>query len=235
MSWIDYDGNRVPRRSLEPGACYFERTFATHPWVVHHDDRNQRGHDDEDRNMSEQNEGGVSFRRGNPHSEQRQEKLSLPLQEHDEQECCVIRLGDAMALARLTGSLIWSPTGRTLSIAKQAKVSVPGMSAAAHEAVGSSATEGAGLDPSMKRFCMAGPRREAEEARAKASRAAVRKEKAKVLQEMKAWRTHPLSGAKAGAVGVGGDGQNSEGAVGGLGQGVPNLRVVMIGSSDWSE
>eukprot|EP00903_Cladosiphon_okamuranus_P010144 g9605.t1 len=100
------------------------------------------------------------------------------------------------------------------------------MSAAAHAAIGSSATDGAGLDPGMKRLCMAG-RRDEEEARARAGRAAVRKEKVNILQEMKTWRTHPLSGG-----GNGGDGQTVEGAVGGLGQGVPNLRIVMIGSSE---
>lgn len=140
-----------------------------------------------------------------------------------------------MAQARLTGSLIWNPTGRTLSIAKQAKVSVPGMSAAAHAAVGSSATDGAGLDPGMKRLCMTGSRREAEEARARAGRAAVRKEKVNILEEMKTWRTHPFSGVEGGVGGVGGSGQIEEGVAGGLGQGVPNLRVVMTGSSDWSE
>ncbi|CAN0370098.1 unnamed protein product, partial [Ectocarpus sp. 13 AM-2016] len=40
VSWIDYDGRRVPRRSLAPGACYFERSFATHPWVIQHSDSN---------------------------------------------------------------------------------------------------------------------------------------------------------------------------------------------------
>lgn len=230
VSWIDYDGKRVPRRSLAPGACYFERSFATHPWVIHYDDSKNCSHNG-DVNMEGQEEGGASRRRGGPHSPQRQEPSTPPQHAHGEQECCIVRLGDVMALARLTGSLIWNPTGRTLSIAKQAKVSVPGMSAAAHAAIGSSATEGAGLDPGMKRLCMAVPRREAEEARARAGRAAVRKEKAHILREMKTWRTHPLSGVE----GVGGDGQTAEGAVGGLGQGVPNLRVVMIGSSGWSE
>lgn len=225
VSWIDYDGKRVPRRSLAPGACYFERSFATHPWVIHYDDLNQCRHD-EGLNNQEQNEGGGSRSSGDPHFQQR------PTPPHEEQECFVVRLGDAMALARLTGSLIWNPTGRTLSIAKQAKVSVPGMSAAAHAAVGSNATDGAGLDPGMKRLCVAGPRREAEEACARAARAAVRKEKANILQEMKTWRTHPLRGEEVGVGGAGGDGQATEGAVGGLGQGVPNLRVVMIGSSD---
>lgn len=225
MSWIDYDGNRVPRRSLSPGACYFERSFATHPWVVHY----------EDVNKDEPKEGGVSQNGEHSSFLQQNQQSTPPQRAHDDQECCVVRLGDAMALARLTGSLIWNPTVRTLSIAKQAKVSVPGMSAAAHAAIESNATDGAGLNPGMKRLCMAGPRREDEEARARAGRAAVRKEKANILQEMKAWRTHPLSGVEGGVGGVGGDGRTTEGAETGLGQGVPNLRVVMIGSSDWRE
>lgn len=234
VSWIDYDGNRVARRSLAPGACYFERSFATHPWVIHCDDRIHCGqHEDLSKNDEE---GGGGFRnRGDQHSQQRQEQSPPPQRAHDEQECCVVRLGDAMALARLTGSLIWNPTGRTLSIAKQAKISVPGMSVAAHADIGSNEMDGAGLNPGMKRLCMTGPRREAEEARARAGRAAVRKEKANILQEMKTWRAHPLSGVEATVGGVGDDGQIAEGALGRLGQGVPNLRVVMIGSSNWSE
>lgn len=137
-----------------------------------------------------------------------------------------------MALARLTGSLIWNPAGRTLSITKQAKVGVPGMSAATHASVGSDATDGAGLDPRMKRLFMAGPRREDEETLARARRATIRKEKGRVLREMKAWRTHPLGGVGVDAVGVGSEGR----AARGMGEGVPNLRVVMIGSSaGWSE
>lgn len=233
MSWINYDGKRVPRRSLAPGACYFERSFATHPWVIHYDDSVQYGNN-KDVNEEENKEGSTFPSSRDPHSQQ-QEQTSPRQRAHREQECCVVRLGDTMALAQLTGSLIWNPTGRTLSIAKQAKVNVPGMSAAAHADIGSSATDGAGLDPGMKRLCMAGPRRDDEEARARAGRAVVRKEKANVLQEMKTWRTHPLSGLEAGVVGNGGDGQASGGAVGGLGQGVPNLRVVMIGSLDCSE
>ena len=32
--WVDYDGQLVLRRSLEPGEAYMERSFSTHPWVV---------------------------------------------------------------------------------------------------------------------------------------------------------------------------------------------------------
>jgi hypothetical protein len=32
--WVDYDGQLVLRRSLEPGEGYMERSFSTHPWVV---------------------------------------------------------------------------------------------------------------------------------------------------------------------------------------------------------
>lgn len=119
---------------------------------------------------------------------------------------------------------------------KQAKVGVPGMSAAGHAAVGSDADDGAGLDPGMKRLCMAGPRREAEEARARAVRSIVREEKIRTLQEMKTWRTHPPGeiGVGVGSTGDrrGDSGCGSAESVGrGLGQGVPNLRVVMVGSS----
>ena len=32
--WVDYDGQLVHRRTLEPGEGYMERSFSTHPWVV---------------------------------------------------------------------------------------------------------------------------------------------------------------------------------------------------------
>ncbi|CAM9980255.1 unnamed protein product [Ectocarpus fasciculatus] len=230
VSWIDYDGRRVPRRSLAPGACYFERSFATHPWVIQHSDSNQHGGSDESLHAGgQQEEECESSGRGAP----------APLHpfppreagdDDDDEEFCVVRLGDAMALAQFTGSLIWNPTGRTLSITKQARVGVPGMSAAARAAVGAGVEDGGGLNPGMKRLCMAGQRREAEEARARAARAVVREEKARILEEMRAWRTHPLGGG-----GLGAGGGVAGGLGGKLGQGVPNLRVVMMGSSGWSE
>ncbi|CAN0475825.1 unnamed protein product, partial [Ectocarpus sp. 8 AP-2014] len=229
VSWIDYDGRRVPRRSLAPGACYFERSFATHPWVIQHSDSNQYGSSDRSLHAGGQ-QGEKSESTGSGAPAPLQPSPPREAGDDDDAELCVVRLGDAMALAQFTGSLIWNPTGRTLSITKQAKVGVPGMSAAARAAVGAGVEDGGGLDPGMKRLCMAGQRREAEEARARASRAVVREEKARVLEEMKAWRTHPLGGG-----GLGAGGGVAEGLGGKLGQGVPNLRVVMMGSSGWSE
>lgn len=234
VSWIDYDGKRVPRRSLEPGACYFERSFATHPWFVQYDDRSQSGHENDDQADQERGKGasrsGASRSRGAPQSKHRQRVLQQGA--NGGGEYCIVRLGDVMALARLTGSLVWNPTGRTLSVTRQAKVGVPGMSAAACAEIGSCVTDGAGLDPGMKRLCMAAHQREAEEARARARRAIVREEKTRILQEMKTWRTHPIRGA---GDDVSGERSAAGAAVGGLGQGVPNLRVVMIGSSGWNE
>ncbi|CAM9748093.1 unnamed protein product [Ectocarpus sp. 12 AP-2014] len=229
VSWIDYDGRRVPRRSLAPGACYFERSFATHPWVIQHSDSNQ--YDSSDRSL---HAGGQHEEKCEPTGSGAPVPFKPPppreAGDGDDAELCVVRLGDTMALAQFTGSLIWNPTGRTLSITKQARVGVPGMSAAARAAVGAGVEDGHGLDPGMKRLCMAGQRREAEEARARAARAVVREEKARVLEEMKAWRTHPLGGGELGA-----GGGVAEGLGGKLGQGVPNLRFVMMGSSGWSE
>ena len=34
MSWLDYDGQPVLRRSLLPGESYMEKSFASHPWLV---------------------------------------------------------------------------------------------------------------------------------------------------------------------------------------------------------
>ena len=231
MSWIDYDGKRVPRRSLEPGGCYFERSFATHPWVVQYDERNQNGHHEEiNQTNRQQRDEGASGSRGAPRSQHRPQ--GLPQGASSAGEYCIVRLGDAMALARLTGSLVWNPTGRTLSVTKQAKIGAPGMTAAACADIGSGVNDGARLDPGMKRLGMAAHQREAEEARARAGRAIVREEKMRILQEMKTWRTHPVGGVGAG---VGGEGKTAEAAEGGLGQGVPNLRIIMIGSSGWNE
>lgn len=35
VSWVDYDGRVVPRKVLGPGDALLERSFATHPWIVH--------------------------------------------------------------------------------------------------------------------------------------------------------------------------------------------------------
>lgn len=148
------------------------------------------------------------------------DQASAPTGE-EENNCCVVRLGDTMAIARLTGSLIWNPGRKTLSVTKQVKVEVPGMSASALAAVGIAAREGVGLDPGKKGMCFTGTEREAEATRAMAERASVRKQKTKILEEMRTWRMHTTGGADVGDVGV----------VEGLGQGAPNLRVVMLGSS----
>ena len=34
VSWLDYDGQPVLRRSLLPGESYMEKSFASHPWLV---------------------------------------------------------------------------------------------------------------------------------------------------------------------------------------------------------
>jgi len=33
VSWVDYNGDLVPRKELHPGESYMERSFASHPWV----------------------------------------------------------------------------------------------------------------------------------------------------------------------------------------------------------
>lgn len=70
---------------------------------------------------------------------------------------------------------------------------------------------------------MAGRERETEETRSTKERARVRGEKLRILDEMRAWRTHPPVDSTA-----------EHGATGGLGKGAPNLRVVMTGSSSES-
>lgn len=35
IHWMDYDGQAVFRKLLKPGESYMERTFATHPWLLH--------------------------------------------------------------------------------------------------------------------------------------------------------------------------------------------------------
>lgn len=85
-----------------------------------------------------------------------------------------------------------------------------------------------GIAPGKKRLCMAGAERETEATRSAEERARVRNEKLRILNEMRAWRTHPP--VAGGAFGVG-DSAAGQGAIGGLGEGTPNLRVVMVGSS----
>ena len=35
MYWVDYEGNAVLRRTLNPGEGYLEHTYATHCWILH--------------------------------------------------------------------------------------------------------------------------------------------------------------------------------------------------------
>lgn len=137
-------------------------------------------------------------------------------------DSCVIRLGEAMATTRLTGSLLWNPNRRTFSLMKRAKVGSAGVSATRLARVGLESVEGAGLAPGKKGLCLAGAEREAEAARSAASRARVRAEKAKVLDEMRAWRTHPPLRNEIGV----------DVPEGGLGVGAPNVRFVMLGTSN---
>lgn len=218
MSWIDYDGRLVPRRALTPGACYFERSFASHPWVVQHI-----------ASQAETSDGaGGSNNNGSLESldseqEEPNEQLipSLPPKPAGDGDCCVVRLGDVMAVTRLTGSLIWNPSTMTLSLMRQAKVGVAGPDSNGLAAVDGVGVQGTGVAPGTKRLCLAGGEREAEAARSAAERARIRREKARILEEMRAWRTHP----------PGGTGIGDATPAGGLGKGAPNIRIVMIGCS----
>ena len=257
VSWIDYGGKRVLRGSLGPGAFYFERSFATHPWVVEYscNDNNNGDNDNNDKNdnnssnnsdNNDNNSSNDSDNNGNNNStgesnlettelaEEREPKNETTTtttasssceQREDNGDCCVVRLGNAMAAAQFSGSLIWNPARKTLSVTKQARVGVSGTASSAVAAVGVAARDGAGLDPGKKRLCMAGAARESDVVRGVAERASVRAEKARILEEMRTWRTQPPS--RSGAAG-------GRSRAGGLGQGAPNLRIVMMGSSECS-
>ena len=118
VSWIDYGGKRVLRRSLEPGACYFERSFATHPWIVEYscNNNNNNNNDQNDNNTSESNrETNGLADEGESQDEATTASPSSALRE-DDGHCCVVRLGDSMAAAQFSGSLIWNPARKTLSV-----------------------------------------------------------------------------------------------------------------------
>lgn len=61
-----------------------------------------------------------------------------------DRDCCVVRLGDAMAVARMTGSVLWSPSNMTLSLIRQAKVGIAGPSICRLSDAGKTAMERAG-------------------------------------------------------------------------------------------
>lgn len=86
-----------------------------------------------------------------------------------------------------------------------------------------------GVSPGNKRLCLSGAEREAEAARSAAERARVRSEKLRILDEMRAWRTHSPGGLDPKCVQDTGKVERRE--VDGLGAGAPNLRVVMVGST----
>lgn len=205
MSWIDYDGKRIPRRSLLPGECYFERSFATHPWFVQDIGRtNEDDSGDASLLMTGQQQSPQCFEQG-------------------ARNCCIFRLGNAMATARLTGSLIWNPARKTISFVKQTKLGVERKTSCGITGVEAASMEGGGVDPSKKRLCTAGADREAETGRAVAARATIRAEKARILEEIRSSRMYPPGGVE------GKSGKHL--AREGLGVGAPNLRFVMIGSN----
>lgn len=224
MSWIDYEGRCIPRRSLAPGACYFERSFATHPWLIETTGKSRSRLTDDvcSGNVRAEKmgcrDGGEKI--GSSHA---------PNSILEEKSCCVIRVGAALAVARLTVSLIWNPEGKTVSLTKQVKYEAPGTSASVLAAASTAAAEGVGIDPGKKRLCLAGGETSAEIARAAAGRAAVREEKARILEEMRTCRTYPLD-----SVEVDGCTTSDRRAAAGLSQGAPNLRVTMIGSATWN-
>lgn len=134
---------------------------------------------------------------------------------------CVLRLSGAMAVTRFTGCLIWNPCAMNLSLMKQAKVGVASNSLARLAGLDAEGVEGAGVAPGRKRLCLVGAEREAEAVRRAAARARIRREKARVLDEMREWRMHPPLGMRI----------KREKLSGGVGAGAPNIKFVMIGSS----
>ncbi|CAM9593631.1 unnamed protein product [Laminaria digitata] len=219
VSWIDYGGKRVLRRSLEPGGCYFERSFATHPWVVEYNNSNSNNTTTITTTTTNNNNNNTNT----TNTTNNTTNTTTTNNNKDDGDCCVVRLGNAMAVEQFSGSLIWNPARKTLSVTKQARVGVSGMSSSAVAAVGAAAGDGAGLDPGKKRLCMAGASRESYLVRAVAERASVRAEKARILEEMRTWRTQPPPSSSGTP--------HDRSAAWGLGRGAPNLRVVMMGSS----
>lgn len=128
-----------------------------------------------------------------------------------------------MATARLTGSLIWRPAGKTISFVNQTKLGLAGKTPCGITGVKGASMEGGGIDPSKRRLCTAGADREDETERAVAARATVRAEKARILEEMRSSRMYPPGGVEGKA--------GKRLAREGLGVGAPNLRIVMIGSN----
>jgi len=132
VSWIDYDGKRIPRRSLLPGECYFERSFATHPWFIQDIDRTDEGDSgDASSLMTDQQQSPQCFEQG-------------------ARKCCIFRPGNAMATARLTGSLIWNPAGKTISFVNQTKLGVAGKTPCGITGVKAASLEGGGARSKQK-------------------------------------------------------------------------------------
>lgn len=130
-----------------------------------------------------------------------------------------------MALSKLTGTLVWNPSAMTLSVMEQAKIISTGKEVAGLVDTAPEYVEGGGLAPGKRGLCLAGAEREAETALRAAARIRFRTEKARILDQMRARRSHP----------VGVKGINSREGTAGLGEGAPNVRFVMIGSSNQVE
>ena len=77
-------------------------------------------------------------------------------------------------------------------------------------------------------MCTTGTERETEATRTAEERARIREEKIRILDEMRAWRMYP---PEASGIGRLGGVTLRERRTGGLGEGAPNLRVIMVGSA----
>lgn len=207
----------MPRRDLSPGACYSERTFASHPWILTHIASVNKGTDEDVGNDSAR---GCSTSAASSRIAAAQQMTPLAEAEFD-QDLCVVRVGDEMVVSRLSETLIWNPAAKSLSLMRQAKVGLP---SASPENVTCLALhgEGAGIAPGKRRLCMVGTEREDERCRRAAQRARIRRAKVEILQHMASWRMHPPDGIDLG----------TRSSRAGIGQGVPHVRFVMVGQGE---
>lgn len=106
VCWVDYEGQPVPRKRLQPGDVHLERSWSTHPWLL----------------------TAVEPPPFDPEYHHTPEEADRHAPEPQEQDMAlVVRLGDVAARDELRRySLLWQPRERALSLMPAARATAAG-------------------------------------------------------------------------------------------------------------
>ena len=109
ICWIDYAGEIVPRKELQPGESYMERSFSSHPWICTAVDWEQP--DAKERTTMQ---SGIGTFVNSEKAVRKAPETSPAL---------ILRLGDVAVNALKSYNVLWDPSARSMSFMPQTKIS----------------------------------------------------------------------------------------------------------------